>query len=845
MSDLPKVHYQPLAPPVKAEFAASDDEEQRLDLGHHRGGSPRNRAVLFLAGAVFFLVVLLWCQTWQKVKVPTGDSDLSGYCSDLKALPVSSPKKNIWKNLDVPEAIAIRKWLFKKEQGLNLTSTTVAEQTDNIVFLIEAHRPSKADALAYLDSDAPEPDRYAHVVIHHGAREKPVIVDYLVGPLPVGPSTTLRPLAENYEFSEIPINARAFVMADFQDFRTFLHGVLDPYPELMLELFGVSMKDNSTDPLSAGGSSPVSFDGTWRKGWIPLKLNVPGSFLRTLDCYLYVDMSSLKVSEWKLIRLVYNHQIFPSMEAFNAAWLSKTLVRSPKVLVEDSDWATRTRKGHKRDLDHLAGPRSVSFDGPRFRADLEEQFITWMGWSMHLGFTRDMGLQLWNINFRGERIIYELAPQEAMAQYSGNDPGQASTVWLDSAFGMGAMVKDLVVGYDCPADALYLPATVHTSMGSSTRLNAVCVFERDTGRPLTRHYGDMEDETGASKTYELVVRSVSTVGNYDYIFDYTFGFDGSVEVRFSASGYLQGGYWDPKRQPYGTRIRETSSGAMHDHVINYKVDLDVAGTDNSISSLSLEVKEIEEDWFDDEDWGKATPMQTIIKTRHATEATTQFEAPKNGEGMLIFTNEAEKNAWGESRGYAVHPGVSNVHLTNLDAKRTLRNVQWAKKHAFVSRAKDTEPKSSSMWNMNLPGKPAVNFDSFFNDESVDQKDLVLWMNLGTHHVPRAEDSPNTLTNLATSYFLLVPFNYFDYDVSLESLNSVVLNQADGKWTASGHIAPEYCIPPKLAKLNYTGMMGWKEDGTPAAPDEVQDFQADTHGIHMGLPVGASARRAEL
>jgi hypothetical protein len=38
----------------------------------------------------------------------------------------------------------------------------------------------------------------------------------------------------------------------------------------------------------------------------------------------------------------------------------------------------------------------------------------------------------------------------------------------------------------------------------------------------------------------------------------------------SASGYLQGGFWDgnPEREAYGTRIRETTMGALHNHVIN-------------------------------------------------------------------------------------------------------------------------------------------------------------------------------------------------------------------------------------------------------------------------------------
>lgn len=55
------------------------------------------------------------------------------------------------------------------------------------------------------------------------------------------------------------------------------------------------------------------------------------------------------------------------------------------------------------------------------------------------------------------------------------------------------------------------------------------------------------------------------------VFDYIFQIDGTIEVRLSASGYLQGGYWEPAQEGYGTAIRETTMGSLHDHVINYKV----------------------------------------------------------------------------------------------------------------------------------------------------------------------------------------------------------------------------------------------------------------------------------
>lgn len=39
--------------------------------------------------------------------------------------------------------------------------------------------------------------------------------------------------------------------------------------------------------------------------------------------------------------------------------------------------------------------------------------------------------------------------------------------------------------------------------------------------------------------------------------------DGSLETRVSASGYLQGGYWNPTQDQHGTRINKRSSVSLH------------------------------------------------------------------------------------------------------------------------------------------------------------------------------------------------------------------------------------------------------------------------------------------
>ena len=66
---------------------------------------------------------------------------------------------------------------------------------DNKLLNVELLRPNKSDALSYLDSRSPAPDRYARVVILFGATLEPYIQEYQVGPLPVNNgSTTLSTL---------------------------------------------------------------------------------------------------------------------------------------------------------------------------------------------------------------------------------------------------------------------------------------------------------------------------------------------------------------------------------------------------------------------------------------------------------------------------------------------------------------------------------------------------------------------------------------------------------------------------------------------------------------------------
>ncbi|TFK55964.1 amine oxidase catalytic domain-containing protein [Heliocybe sulcata] len=760
-----------------------------------------------------------------------------GQCASSLPLVAQPPAPaNVWAPLTVEEIASIQKWLDEPALGLNLTRGDQATLSDNHIFLIDAYQPPKAEALAYIEnpSSTPRPTKYARVTIHHGT--VPVIKDYLVGPLPISSKSNMTELTEVYHRDDIPYHARGAMVA--AELTPLVQKIMVPLADVTEELFGASARGLPNDTLLAGAGGPWSFDGTFRRAWLSWRRNVAGPWLHPVNFFQYIDMSGTDPAQWKLLKIVYNHQAFDGVEDFLEAFHNGTLKRLPERPDQrkDPSWSTRKRPDpdYRRDLDHLPGPRSVSFAGLRFRVDRELQYVSWLGWGLYLGFNRDMGLSLWDIRFRGERLIYELAPQEAIAQYAGNDPMQSTTAWLDRFFGMGGSVRDMMPGYDCPHEAVYLPATTHSGIGIIKRDRAICIFEQDSGRPITRHTGYSKDEFGAVKGYVLTIRSISTVGNYDYCFDYMFQVDGTIEVRLSASGYLQGGYWEPKQEGYGAPIRETSMGSLHDHVINYKVDLDMVGTKNSLLQTTTATEEVEHPWIE-EDWGSKVIQQKISRTYIENEDDALLKYPHNFQGGYAIVNKEETNTWGTVRGYAIHPGYSPVYNTVVGSKRLLNNANWARYNLAVSRRKETEPTSSSMWNQHLPGAPVVDFHKFFDSENITQEDLVAWVNIGMHHLPQAEDVPNTRTNLAASSFFLTPLNYFDTDVSIESINAVILTapaKTGDPFTYDDYgVKPANCVPEIVPDFEYGGLSAYTMDGELAPPMEFEELRKQSELFH--------------
>ena len=121
---------------------------------------------------------------------------------------------------------------------------------------------------------------------------------------------------------------------------------------------------------------------------------------------------------------------------------------------------------------------------------------------------------------------------------------------------LGMQSYELIPGIDCPASAEYFTFAHFLDGLPVLYENSACVFELNRGIPLRRHYES--DHQGGYAWYHgmpdnvLVIRSVVTAWNYDYILDYIFHQQGGIEVVASLSGYILSNWFvGPEDNPYG------------------------------------------------------------------------------------------------------------------------------------------------------------------------------------------------------------------------------------------------------------------------------------------------------
>jgi primary-amine oxidase len=420
--------------------------------------------------------------------------------------------------------------------------------------------------------------------------------------------------------------------------------------------------------------------------------------------------------------------------------------------------------------------RAARLAQPGGRGDditIEGSTVRWDMWRFHLRTEKRAGVVLSLAEVRDgdawRSVLYQAHLSEVFVPYM--DPGENFyyRTYMDSGeYGFGLFLSPLRRGTDCPRTARYLPSRLHTDEGAPLEVpDALCVFERQTGDAAWRHYevfAQSEDAPipaeGRPWT-ELVVRSASQVGNYDYFIDYVFQQDGKIRIMIGSTGLdaVRGvastSMEDPTAEAdtaHGTLIAPHLVAPNHDHFFNFRLDFDVDGRDNNFMRTAIVPGTPAPDAVRRSFW--VTEM-TMPRTEDEASYRVSYDRP----AMYHVGNMNRTGALGHHPTYMITP-LGGVAYSPLD----LDNDPPMQRNAYIDRTFWVTPYDPEQ--RYAGGRYAFQSDGSDSlpswtraGRSIDDTDIVVWVTLGFHHIPHMEDWPVMPT--MWKGMQLAPFNFFD------------------------------------------------------------------------------------
>jgi primary-amine oxidase len=396
--------------------------------------------------------------------------------------------------------------------------------------------------------------------------------------------------------------------------------------------------------------------------------------------------------------------------------------------------------------------------------------ISWGNWRFHVRVDPRVGtaisLARWRDGQVWRSVLYQGYLSEMFVPYMDADYGWQSRTYFDTGeYGAGVLASTLKPGIDCPDTASFLPAEFATDKGEPfTTPNAVCVFERSGGDPIWRHYEAVNQTYEGRANIELVVRMAAAIGNYDYLFDWIFNDAAEIEVRVGATGIdaLKGvatrsmsdpGAADDTR--FGALVAPNLVAVNHDHYFNFRLDLDIDGPSNSVNRDVYRPVRLPPD-------SARRSLYVVERQIAETETAATLDTHRDPVRLRVI-NEHRTNGVGNPASYEVL-AFTHAQLLLDPEDWPARRAGFLRHDGWVTRYEPDERYAGGQYMLGSRGDDGLAVWAG-RDRAIRNQDLVVWINLGMHHLTRAEDLPVTPTMWQS--FRLRPHNFFDRNPAID------------------------------------------------------------------------------
>jgi primary-amine oxidase len=407
---------------------------------------------------------------------------------------------------------------------------------------------------------------------------------------------------------------------------------------------------------------------------------------------------------------------------------------------------------------------------------LDGNQVRWRKWSFHFRMDRRVGLILSLVRFtdqgRERMVLYRGSIAEMFVPYMDPERGWSFRTYMDvGEYGFGLLSSPLARGIDCPEHAVFIDAILPNDRGEPVAgRSRICLFERSSDAPLWRHAETVNGAYGGRPATELVLRTIPSVGNYDYIIDWVLTEAGTLRIDVGATGIdeVKGVAARTMADPsaardtaYGTLVAPNLVAVNHDHFLSFRLDVDIDGPANTLVRQRLVREQL--------------PGNTGRRSlwRVAEESVAE-EGPlaadvHGGDEVWRIINPTLLNPLGQHPGYELRPEHSATSLLAPD-DFPQRRAGFSAAPLWITAYDPNELYAAGSYpNQSKGGDGLPAYAA--QHRPVENADIVLWYTMGFHHLPRPEDWPALPTMWHS--VSLVPYGFFDHNPTLGAIRKGV------------------------------------------------------------------------
>jgi len=237
------------------------------------------------------------------------------------------------------------------------------------------------------------------------------------------------------------------------------------------------------------------------------------------------------------------------------------------------------------------------------------------------------------------------------------------------------------------------------------------------------------------------------VPSVEYVWNYFFYQDGSIEFEIRLTGILQvyvAGSNEPT--PYGTRVAPGLNAHFHQHLFSVRIDPMVDGLLNSV--VETDVLPASAEYGSPANFaGNAFEVRDRVLGL-ASEGAREWDASTDRRWRIVSTGRRHF-ASGQPTGYAIGvKGGATAALPRAD-EGVGRRATFVRNAVWVVREREDAREGGRMWPSGKyvpqardePVDSLARWVSDDGEESIEGEDVLVYVTVGTTHIPRPEDWP--------------------------------------------------------------------------------------------------------